>query len=186
MERVGLGVEGSVVVGEIEEAVRLVDVEAASEATDGDRSAAAESTGAAEAATSAGAALRWAAGNQSRRLGALAKFFDAILKIFFAAGAEILAAALRAANADGFVGDVGAGSAHWQSGDVAGAGTATGGSAGTVQLDLCDRAAFETRIRDRCNRPAGAAVELCDAGVRDYGARGTVADSSGSSSQRDQ
>ncbi len=64
-ERVGLRVEIRVVVGEIEEAVRLVDVEAAAKTSDRDRAAATESTGAAEAAAraTAGAASCLAAGN---------------------------------------------------------------------------------------------------------------------------
>ena len=113
-ERVGLRVKAGVVVGEIEEAVGLVDVEAAAEASDRDRAATTESTGAAEAAarSTAGAALGLSAGNESSGLRSLAKLFDAILQIFFAAAAEVLAAPLRAGDTDGFVGCVGSGATH--------------------------------------------------------------------------
>src|SRR5258708_36288909 len=99
-EREGRGVEGRVVVGEIKYAVGLIYVEAAASHAANHDWATPHSS-----ALSAGTTTKTA---EAFPLHAVAKFLDAILKILFVAAAEVLVAALRATDADGFGGGSGA------------------------------------------------------------------------------
>src|SRR5260370_41485791 len=99
-EREGSGVEGRVVVGEIEHAVGLIYVEAAASHAANHDWATPHSS-----ALSAGTTTKT---TEAFPLYAVAKFLDAILKILLVAAAEILGAALRATDADGFGGAFGA------------------------------------------------------------------------------
>src|SRR5260370_7920359 len=108
-EREWGGVEGRVVVGEIKHAVGLIYVEpAASHAANHDWATPHSS------ALSAGTTTKAA---EAFPLHAVAKFLNAILKILLAAAAEILGAALRATDADGFGGASGACAVHRQKRD---------------------------------------------------------------------
>ena len=141
-EREGLGVEVRVVVGKINRAMRLVDVQTARQAN-GDRSAATKTAGP-TSSTARPTALT--AGDEPFALGALAKFLYAVLQIFFASRAKILCAPLRAGNADGFAGAVGTRAIHGEAGDVTSARAATLCAAGRAQRSTRER---RKRIFDR-------------------------------------
>src|SRR5262249_45447031 len=98
-ERIRSGIKRGVVIGKIEDTMRLIHVEAAAAAPDSD-GAAAHSSG--RSCSGAASALTAAEGKDSLSLQAVAELLDALLDIFFTSGSEVRSAPLRPGDADRF------------------------------------------------------------------------------------